>query len=311
VISVSRSIKQTLESIGFYRRRLAVSPYPGVAVLVYHGIRGTDRRSSAMRFEQLHVTASRLDEHCRVLRDLDCTLIALSEWKDAARGWRPLPQRAVMLTFDDGYRSVLTDALPILERHEAPAVVFVCTGPIERHERFWYDALAEQEGEAAVAAAKTLDFHAWRARIEMSAMPAAPDDPHAPLAVDELRRLADHPLITIGAHTVSHPILRRAPLSVQAEEVGLAKATLDRWIGGCVDAFAYPNGQPGADYDDGTVDVVRRCGFEHAFTTAEGFAVPAERPLEHPRFTMLDGVTASELAHRLAVSWPRCAAAMS
>jgi peptidoglycan/xylan/chitin deacetylase (PgdA/CDA1 family) len=311
VIDIRISIKQTLDSVGFYRRRLAVSPHPGVAVLVYHAVRQDNGPLGTMRFDALHVTRRRLDEHCRAVRDLGCTPIALSDWQEVAEGLRPLPKRAVMVTFDDGYRSVLTEALPILERYEVPAMVFVCTGPVERRERFWYDALAEHEGEAAVAAAKSLDFQAWRARVEASAMPVADDDPHAPLTVDELRRLADHPLITIGAHTVSHAILRRAPVSIQEEEIGIAKATLDKWLGRRVDAFAYPNGQPGTDYDECTVDIVRDCGFRHAFTTVEGFAVPAERPFEHPRFTMLNSVNGSELAHRLAISWPRAAGVSS
>ncbi|MGH9347690.1 MAG: polysaccharide deacetylase family protein [Vicinamibacterales bacterium] len=308
---VASRIKQALASIGYYRGCLARAPYHGVAVLTYHAVRGGATADRAMQFGPLHVTATRFESHCAVLRDLGCSFLSLAEWHGIATGSLRVPFSPVMLTFDDGYRSVLTEALPILERFGIPALVFVCTGPVDRGERFWYDALAEREGEAAVAAAKAGAFALWRESAARTAMPAFAGDPHAPLGVDELRQLAGHPLITIGAHTVSHPILARASPVVQAKEVGGAKTMLEGWIGRRVDAFAYPNGWPGADYDERTIGIVRDCGFTHAFTTAERFAVPSEAALEHPRFTMLQDITAFELAHRLAITWPRVEALIS
>ena len=303
-MNVTSTVKRALATLGYYRESMARVPFQGVAVLAYHGVRNDALPDGAMRFESLHVRAQRFAEHCAVIRDLRCTPLSFAEWRDTARRGH-VPRSSVMLTFDDGYRSVLTLALPILERYEIPAIVFVCTGPVARGERFWYDAVAEREGEAAVDAAKALDLPGWRMATEPAAMPVADDDPHAPLTVDELRTLAKHPLITIGAHTVSHAILARAPLSVQAEEIGESRARLEEWTGQSVRAFAYPNGRPRVDYSAHTIEILRACGFEHAFTTAEMFAVPADDPFEHPRFTMLQDITASELAHRLALSWPR------
>jgi peptidoglycan/xylan/chitin deacetylase (PgdA/CDA1 family) len=311
VVAVRQFVKHTLHAAGFHRRRLAERPYAGVAVLTYHGVRDDRWPAGVIHFEELHVTAARLAEHCETLRALDCSVISLSEWTKIRAGTSALPPRAVMLTFDDGYRSVLTHALPILERHRMPAAVFVCTGPVERGERFWPDAVAACHGEAAAVAAKSLDHAAWRAIVAEAATPAAADDPHAPLAVEELRELARSPLITVGAHTVSHPILGRAPSAIQREEIVAAKATLERWLDRRIESFAYPNGRPGIDYDACTVGHVRDAGFVHAFTTAERFAAPDAPPLEQPRFTMLQGIRGAELAHRLAVSWPRGAALAS
>jgi peptidoglycan/xylan/chitin deacetylase (PgdA/CDA1 family) len=123
--------------------------------------------------------------------------------------------------------------------------------------------------------------------------------------VSELQQLAAHPLITIGAHTASHPILARAPIAVQREEIVESRAELEGWLGKPVTAFAYPNGRPGADYTDDTVALVAAAGFASAFTTGGAFAERGGAPFEHPRFLMLDSVDGPELAHRLATSWPR------
>ena len=308
-MSVSGNIKTALNALGVYRHRLAARPFAGVAVLAYHGVRAAP--GTSMRFANLHVTAHRLDEHLRALRGLDCTFISLDEWVRIAAGTRPVPPRAVMITFDDGYRSVLTDGLPVLERHGVPGAVFVCTGPVERQVRFWFDAVAGDAAEAAVERAKTLPYGEWRDLVEKAERPVDAADPHAPLTIAELRQLASHPLVSIGAHTVSHPILANAPRDVQRNEIEGSCASLESWLGTRPSAFAYPNGRPGADYSAATLDVLGRSGIAHAFMTEAAFADPRAAAFEHPRFLMLDGVGGVELAHRVAMAWPRAAGAMA
>ena len=109
-IDLRSSVKQALQSIGFYRHRLATRPYPGVAILTYHGVRDDTWPAGTMRFEELHVTAARLSEQCQTLRH--CTMLSASEWAGVANGTRPMPARAAMLSFDDGYRTVLTTPFP-------------------------------------------------------------------------------------------------------------------------------------------------------------------------------------------------------
>jgi hypothetical protein len=59
------------------------------------------------------------------------------------------------------------------------------------------------------------------------------------------------------------------------------------------------------DYTAESVELVRDLGFDFAFSTRSDFARREDSPLEYPRFLMLAEVSAAELAHRLAYSWPR------
>lgn len=299
----ARHIKRALRSTGFYRRRLARAPYRGVAVLTYHGIRDDRWPAGAMQFGELHVTAARLSAHLETLRELDCNCLGWQDWCDIADGRRALPPRAVMVSFDDGYRSVLTQALPILERYQVPAVVFVCTGPVERQVRFWFDAVAS-DGEAAVEQAKLKPYAEWQDLVARRETPVSADDPHAPLSTRDVQALAEHPLVAIGGHTVNHPILARADVATQRDEIRGSRRSLEEWVRRPVTAFAYPNGQPGIDFTSETSTETEALGFAHAFTTASGFADPSTARYQHPRFFMLDSVDGSELAHRLAVTWP-------
>src|SRR4029077_20836745 len=91
----------------------------------------------------------------RVVREC-CDPITLDDWRQAAAGRTPLPPRPVLITFDDGYRSVARIGAPILAAHQLPAVVFVCSDPILRRRLLWFDAVAARDGETAVGGGKQL-----------------------------------------------------------------------------------------------------------------------------------------------------------
>jgi peptidoglycan/xylan/chitin deacetylase (PgdA/CDA1 family) len=294
--------KWTLLASGHYRRRLRRDKFPGVAVLNYHGVRADDWPVGTMTFEGLHVRAGDLDAHCRLVR-ATCNPISLAQWCRARSGGPSLPARPVLFTFDDGYRTVFTLARPILERYTIPAVVLVCSDPVDQRRLLWYDAIARIRGEDEVERIKTLPFDEWEALEVACSRPADDADPMAPLTVAEVRALAETPGIEIGAHTAAHPILARGSLEQQDAQIARSKARLEDWIGRPVTAFAYPNGRPGQDYGADTVALVKANGFETGFTTRTGFATPDEAPLECSRFLMLAGVSAAELAHRLCYSW--------
>lgn len=276
--------------------RLRRRRWPGVLVVSYHAIKPAP--GPRMAFDGLHVTAAQFEAHCAVFARL-CHPISLAEWRAHRERGGALPARPVLVTFDDGYRSVAERAVPILERYEVPAAVFLCTGPIAAGERFWYDSLAERESEAAVEALKAADYGAWRAATEHSHRAASGEDPHAPMNAETIARLARHPLIEFGAHTVTHPILARAPRDVQRAEIEGSVAAVAAWTGRPVTAFAYPNGRDGIDFDETTIDLLRAQGVTDAFSTR-----PAVAPLDVdrfriPRLVAVDGWTGDALVWRL------------
>jgi peptidoglycan/xylan/chitin deacetylase (PgdA/CDA1 family) len=298
---IAGAVKAGLRRSGYYTRALADRRFPGVAVLTYHGIREDERPNQPMPFANLHVFASTFAEHCAVIRET-CDPIGLDDWRAAIAGRAPLPPRPVLITFDDGYRSVLTHAAPVLAEYDLPAVVFACSGPMEARTMLWFDALAERDGEAAVEGWKSRAYNEWSDRCP-TRLPVKADDPRALLTVAELQTLSRQRRIEIGAHTETHPILARGSAEQQRGEIERNRRSLEAWTGRPVRAFAYPNGRPGLDYDAETIRIVRDCGFDVAFTTRPTFAVPSEPDFERSRFTMLNEITATELVHRLAHSW--------
>ena len=297
---VRHAVKRALLSSGYYARRLAQREFPGVAVLCYHSVRGDN--DGPLPFNQLHVTRNTFEQHCQLIA-AHCDPISLADLLAARSGARALPPRAVLVTFDDGYRAVLDLALPILERYNVPAIVFGCSGPIVRGTHFWFDSVYRSGGEGAVLDARRAPAAAWMELVDASQTPASTSESHRPLTVEELKQLAASPLIAIGGHTLSHPTLALMPVEEQQREVEGCRSVLAQLVGSSIDAFAYPYGASTHDYSPDTVSAVRRAGFDLGFTTAQSFAAVDCPAHEIPRFVMLDSIDDVELAHRLTYSW--------
>lgn len=208
-----------------------------------------------------------------------------------------LPERPVLVTFDDGYRDNLDEAQPILQAHDVPAAVFLATDHIGTAIPFWWDLVAwafdRTDLEAAdlpllgvaswepgrppvrqwIDQAKTVqDGQKHDAVAALRDVLAVPD-PTADFAAmllswDQVREMSDTGW-SIGAHTCTHPILTRLAPAAAALEV---RGSIDRVrseIGEPVLGFAYPNGQPG-DFDDASLAAVGQAGVPLGFTLAPG-----------------------------------------
>ena len=246
-------------------------------------------------------------------------------------GRRAYRDRTVVVTFDDGYADNLMVGYPIARRHEVPITLFATVQPILDGGRFWWDdlTLCLRAGHASrrvlpleiagrpfeIAAHTDRDalqgaLHAalrGRPRGERErvmdvlrcwAAPKADSlDVGRPLTPSELREMSRLAGVTIGAHTMTHPVLRSLPPPEQAEELGASKAALERLLDLPVTVAAYPFGKPG-DVGPATRGAARRAGYRAACTTIPGPIVPAADRYALPRLTVHDW-TVEEFARRL------------
>jgi peptidoglycan/xylan/chitin deacetylase (PgdA/CDA1 family) len=94
--------------------------------------------------------------------------------------------------------------------------------------------------------------------------------------------------ITIGAHTLTHPVLAEVDLQTAEAEIAGSKSELERITGSEVKYFAYPYGKKDRDFTDGSVDIVRNSGFIAAFSTDNGFITPDNNLFTLNRIGMRD-----------------------
>ncbi len=227
-----------------------------------------------------------------------------------------LPARAAAITFDDGYADNFTVALPILRRAGLPATFFIAAGYLDGG-RMWndtvIDVIRKAEGPDLDLAQFKLGHYPVGTledrrrsleqllgklkylepgqRESLANGLAVVTDVQPPrdlmLTTDQVRALAEAGM-TIGAHTVSHPILSRVAEHEAHAEMMESKQRLEAITGSKVTLFAYPNGKPGVDYTATHVRLARETGFQAACSTGWGTATKECDIFQIPRFTPWD-----------------------
>lgn len=282
---------------GFGRDEKAVA-----RILLFHG---TPRREAAAFERQLRW----LKRHFQ--------LVPLRTIVSAATNGGTLGSK-VALTFDDGLRSNVEVAYPLLHRLAIPATFFVCPGLVDRASWLWtHEArrrlmrltpgarreLAQEFGapsgiEPFVGWMKRLDTPA-RKRVETRLREATPEFSPTPAEREEfdladweeLRRL-DPAIVQIGSHTLTHPILPETPPAELETEVRDSRRQLERNLDRPVDTFAYPNG----DIDTATEACVRK-HYRAAVAVSGGYVRRGADAHRLPRFIAPAGVL--RLARRM------------
>jgi peptidoglycan/xylan/chitin deacetylase (PgdA/CDA1 family) len=141
------------------------------------------------------------------------------------------------------------------------------------------------------------------ARIEAWANAPAAQPLHRAMTGAEIAQLAEGGLISIGAHTVSHPVMSRLPDSAQLSEVRSSRDWLADVLGREVRGFAYPFGQAG-EYTMSSVRAVRDAGCDWAYAAFPGFVGGNTPEYEIPRMWVEDW-NGEEFARRLDAWLPR------
>ena len=227
-----------------------------------------------------------------------------------------LPERALALTFDDGYADNVAVALPVLQEMGMHATFFIAAAYIDGG-RMWNDTVIEAvrgaPGTQLDLSALELGRHAIdtpMARREViesllarlkylsvaqrgalaDAVAAASGIPlpgNLMMSSAELRVLAASGM-GIGAHTMSHPILARIDEAASYREIAEGREVLERILLQPVTLFAYPNGKPDVDYRRAHVRMMKTLGFAGAVTTSPGAARNGDGLYELPRFAPWD-----------------------
>ena len=221
-----------------------------------------------------------------------------------------VPDRAVAITFDDGYRDNYEYAFPILKKFGLPATIFVATGAIDTGEALWHDRIFDAFRFAGVDRAslshiglpdvslETADvrqrslmivlnkakelYGEMRLRfveqIEKALKPDYPETVNGRMLTWHQIREMHQSGIAFGSHTVTHPVLSRIPRDEMVKELRESKRELSEHLEEPISAFAYPNGHA-SDYNDEAKTLLKESGYVCAVTCEHGFNPVFSDPL--------------------------------
>jgi peptidoglycan/xylan/chitin deacetylase (PgdA/CDA1 family) len=224
----------------------------------------------------------------------------LTAWLD---GRFDLPKRPILITFDDGYKDNMSNALPVLCEREIPALLFLSTDFIGTGKPFFWDAAAFYfrrtelrradlpilgpvswtepatiSAEWIEALKRTTSVGRDEATEQLAAALNVPvlRDAYAgeTLSWDEVREMGKQGF-SFGSHTLSHPILTQLSEAEAAAELQKSRQRLMDELGEPVRTIAYPNGTR-ADFNPTVERLTKAAGYSAAFTLVPGPARPRE-----------------------------------
>lgn len=239
----------------------------------------------------------------------NCNPISLTELVQARTEKKVLPEYSVCITFDDGFRNNFTTAYPVLKEYNIPATIFVTTSFIDKTGRYdgyiWTDYILmllidsseTNFSDTAIgitnASLNTLDEkiclkeqitaflksksseekERYITNLKNKLKVSEIDHSHpvcSSMTWEEVQKISADPLITIGAHTVNHPILSQIEATEIDEEIIGSKMILEQKLNRKITLFAYPNGRP-QDYNQKAIATAQN-HFDAAISTIEGLS---------------------------------------
>jgi peptidoglycan/xylan/chitin deacetylase (PgdA/CDA1 family) len=208
--------------------------------------------------------------------------VSTADIVSAQRGEKRLPSLALHVSLDDAFRSNLTGVVPVAQDLGVPVTIFVPTEPVDRG-WYWWTCVERMANDdyRTVERLKSLP-NAERLESLAEALRRCRPQREA-MTLEELQRIASLDHVTIGSHTVTHPILTKCSDAELERELVDSREQLERWIGRPVTAFAYPNGS----FGEREVEAVRRAGYSVAFTVEQRHAFArGDDPYRLPRLAL-------------------------
>lgn len=205
---------------------------PGLEVLCYHKI-GTPPPGSQLK--DLWVSPEKFRAQVKWLLDRGYRTLTFSELAQLHKENAPLPEKAVLITFDDGYENNYKEAWPILKELGAKGNIFVVFNTIGKANT-WHNPATEP----------------W---VNMATL-------------EQLKEMQASGVIEFGSHTMSHPRLTRLPHEDAVVELTESKRQLEAALGREMCAFAYPYGD-GA-YDERVRAAALAAGYLLDFSFRQG-----------------------------------------
>jgi len=189
-------------------------------------------------------------------------VISLSELINFLKNKKEIPQKTVVLTFDDGYEDNYFNVFPILKGYNFPATIFLATGFIEK-----------EIPNSAKIPLKTLD---WR----------------------QIKEMHNSGLINFKPHTVNHPKLTQISLEEAKKEILDSKRIIEEKLNKKCKFFAYPYGK----YNQEIIKILKENGFEGAVTIKEGLVSAEDDLFSLKRNSINSQTTFSQFKGKLNLS---------
>ena len=280
----------------------------GIRILAYHDIGDS-------RYLNLSVPEKVFKMHVEFLLKNKYNIISLKRAVTMLKTGECVPKKTVVITFDDGYKSMSTSVFPLVKRYQIPISIFLSVGPLEAGRplfadmlRFAFEKTLEKKLDLTSLGLQLflLDTESGRMKaiadinkygkqkcheikeqilaLVFSGLKVDIEDPRLKSIMLNWNEVKWMHLqgITFGAHTVTHPNLANVGKEEARIELSESKKLIEKNIGENVDFFAYPFGSRDS-YNLETSEIVEESNFTAACTLTSGMNKAGEDPFQLKR----------------------------
>lgn len=195
-------------------------------------------------------------------------------------------ERMVCITFDDGWNKNL-ELIDLIGKYRVPVTIFIPTEAVEEG-NYWFEyaSISGQERYTNIKKKehfKKLPENEFVEKVRKLKQTYSLS--RSCITMDEMLQISQHELITIGSHTITHPILDKSSRKKQEQELIESKAQLKNWLKKDISFLAYPNG----DFNELTIAIAKQCGYKLCFSTMlDSIDLKSVNPYIIPRRAMND-----------------------
>ena len=165
--------------------------------------------------------------------------ISIDEMREIMLSKKEITDKLAFITLDDGWHQNF-ELLPIIEEYNVPICIFISIQPVIEG-NFWWEYVGKVYDKNGVNEFKLLPYEDFYKQL--NAIKEKVTLTRSAMTIDEVKQISKHPLVSLQAHTVNHPILTSVPDDVLEIELRDSKKILEEWTGKKIVAFSYPNGR--------------------------------------------------------------------
>ena len=283
---MAQRMKQRLRALVFALLRLSGIPFlvrevvqrKKVTIIVYHA-----------------ASARVVGEHLRALKAC-YNIISLADylaWRKQGAA-RALPPKSLIITVDDGHKSNF-ELKPVLEKHQIPITVFLCSGIVGTNRHYWWSHAKHPEDAQALKAMP--DDVRLRTLRERGFEETKPFAERQALSRGEIAEMSG--IVDFQAHTVFHPILPACTEQRARWEIAQCKRDLEQAFQLGIQALAYPNGS----YTSREARLARKAGYTCALSLDPGFNDATTDLFRLKRIPLPDDASVSEVVVKTSGLW--------
>ena len=214
------------------------------------------------------------------------------------------------ITIDDGDKAFYNVIFPVLKKHNIPASIYVSPKICIEETNYWFQeingynqmelkrTIADMTGISlkylirydSECILKTMTINQIIETIERyRKMTKTPKKSFQNMSVNNIRDVYQSGLITIGAHTMNHPVLKNEDDITSGYEISESVNELSNLLNQEIKHFSYPNGIPGLDFSEREKIYLIKSGIQLVFSTVSKNFVPYDDRTSIPRFGISDG----------------------